>query len=313
MPLFQPSVLKFLKQRTIRQALDLLNDGQIRLALEELRKAKAEVSGDPILMGAVTFYEVNAHRLLAEENLEQGDFEEAEKHARDTVAANPSYADMRNLLGKALMGLARYEEAVEQFAMAIEFNPSFTEAMALQAIAYVKLGRAVEACRLLEKTRNTAHARCLQSEYELAFKALRKKDFDQAAEHIQKAFAFSSSEAVMHLEKGVALCEQALWEDALEEFDLALENSPTFADVHNQMGVAYSELRRFEEALEHFRKALEINPHFVAARLNLGFALSKSGKHLEALEELNLVVSQSTGGKSGVADMISRLKKDAQS
>jgi len=289
-----------------------MNDGQIGLALGELRKAKAEVSGDPILMGAVTFYEVNAHRLLAEESLAQGDYEEAEKHARETVSANPSYADMRTLLGKALIKLARFEEAIQQFQEALDLNPHFLEAMVYQAAALARLGHTAQTRRFLEKARKIAQTRCLESEYDLAFKCLREKKGDQAAEHIEKAFDFSCSKENSSLEAGLSLSKQSRWEEALEELEKALHQSSTFADVRNQMGIACSELGRFQEAVEHFRKALDINPHFIAARLNLGFALSKSGKHLEALEELKMVVSQSTGEQNSVTEIISRLSTDSE-
>lgn len=313
MPLFQPSVIKFLKQKTIKEGVDLMNDGRIDEALLEFSRARSEVSNDPIMMAAIVFYETNAHRLLAEKHLMDRDLAKAEDHARAAVQANPEFADMCNLLGRTLLEQGRFEEALVQFEKALDKNESFIDALVNKSCALAKLQMVAQTRRALELAKKYSRGRCLNSHYDLAFKYLKEKDFDLAYEEIRKAFDLSASVASSYLAKGIAEAEAGGWEEAYQSFMKALENEPRFADVHNQLGIVCSERQQFEEAIQHFKSALAINPHFVAARLNLGFALSRSGHHFQALEELKYVVTQSMGGPSGVADMIARISRSAAS
>ena len=313
MPLFQPSVLKFMKQRSIKSGVDLMNEGQLEASLLEFLKARSEVANDPIMMAAVSFYEVNAHRLLAQEFLTACNLPKAEEHAKAAVQVNPEFADMRNLLGKILMGQGRLEEALAQFDKALSINASFVEAMVNKACVFARLGMRSQTKKALDLAKKHSKGHCLDSHYDMAIKAIKDDDFEAACREIKQAFDLSASQASACLARGITLSEQGHWEEAHAAFLTALEYEPQFADVHNQLGIVCSERGQFDDAIRHFRDALSINPHFVAARLNLGFALSRCGRHFEALEELKFVVAQSGGGPSGVTDMISRVTRSVSS
>ena len=50
------------------------------------------------------------------------------------------------------------------------------------------------------------------------------------------------------------------FEEAIEEYDKAIELDPNDPDYHNNKGVALYELHRYEEAIEEFDKAIELDP-----------------------------------------------------
>ena len=73
--------------------------------------------------------------------------------------------------------------------------------------------------------------------------------------------------------RGNALDELELYEDAVSSYDKALEISPSSRDVLSNKAVALGNLGRYEEALKCCNKALEIDSLFGAVWYNKGLAL----------------------------------------
>ena len=71
--------------------------------------------------------------------------------------------------------------------------------------------------------------------------------------------------------------------EAITQFQKALEIKPDFAEAHNTLGDCLLQIGRVNEAITHFQKALEINPNFVEAHNNLGYSLSQIGRVNEAI------------------------------
>ncbi|MEJ5296088.1 MAG: tetratricopeptide repeat protein, partial [Fimbriimonadales bacterium] len=65
---------------------------------------------------------------------------------------------------------------------------------------------------------------------------------------------------------------------------------PNFADIRNHLGMALAALGREEEAIEQFQKALEINPRYLEAHLNLAIILRDCGRLAEARHHFQQVL-----------------------
>jgi tetratricopeptide (TPR) repeat protein len=74
-------------------------------------------------------------------------------------------------------------------------------------------------------------------------------------------------------------------DEAIAQYQKALELKPDFAEVHNNLASLLASQGHADQAIAHYRRALEINPSFVEARNNLGLALQTQGKTEEAVAE----------------------------
>jgi len=90
---------------------------------------------------------------------------------------------------------------------------------------------------------------------------------------------------VGHYNLGVALDQKGQVDEAMVQYQKALEINPHYADPHFNLGVALAQKGQVDEAMAHFRKVLEINPNYAEAYYNLGIALSQKGQIDKAIAQ----------------------------
>ena len=96
------------------------------------------------------------------------------------------------------------------------------------------------------------------------------------------ALACTSQKYAAHNNLGNALANRRRFDEAMAQYQKALEVKPSDAETHNNLGVALAGRGQFHAALSHYRRAVEINPNFAEARNNLGFILARLGRFQEA-------------------------------
>ena len=74
-------------------------------------------------------------------------------------------------------------------------------------------------------------------------------------------------------------------DEAIAQYQKALEINPDYMEAHNNLGNAFARLGRFEEAMAQYRKALEIKPDYVEAHYNLGVTFARLGRIDEAIAQ----------------------------
>ena len=98
----------------------------------------------------------------------------------------------------------------------------------------------------------------------------------------------------------VVLCERTVrlvgvWENSVALWTHTLKGSPLSIVAHNNLGRALADRGEPEQALEQFQRAVEIRPDYVQARYNLGNLLMQQGRLTEAEQQLRQVVEQQAG------------------
>jgi tetratricopeptide (TPR) repeat protein len=88
-----------------------------------------------------------------------------------------------------------------------------------------------------------------------------------------------------HYSLGEALATRGQFDEAIAQFQQALEIQPDIVAAHNNLGALLGRRGRFDEAVAHYRKALEIKPDVAAAHYNLGNALAARGQFDEAIAD----------------------------
>lgn len=89
----------------------------------------------------------------------------------------------------------------------------------------------------------------------------------------------------IHYDLGVQAQQSGNVQDALREFQKALELDPDNPDAHNALGILlHLSFRRPGEALEHYEKALKVRPTFSEARTNMANVHLDQGRYDEAIK-----------------------------
>ncbi len=96
-------------------------------------------------------------------------------------------------------------------------------------------------------------------------------------------FANLDLQAYTHSTIGQAFAQHGRRDEAIEQYQKALQINPDFPEAHNSLGVALLQQGKVDDAIGHFEKVLEIKPDSEQAHRSLGNALLQKGRLNEAI------------------------------
>jgi superkiller protein 3 len=88
---------------------------------------------------------------------------------------------------------------------------------------------------------------------------------------------------VAHNNLGDAFYQQGRMDEAIAQYQRALEIKPDNEKAHYNLGNVSRDLGRMNEAISRYQKALAINPNYVEAINNLGVVFARQGRMEEAI------------------------------
>lgn len=179
----------------------------------------------------------------------------------EIVASGRAFADVHHLIGVSLSLLGRSEEALTQFARALELNPRYLEALIHQGVVLNELGRTQEA----------------------------EDAFRRAADSVAPPSAglpapVAARLANHHAELADAYAEAGALGRTIEQYEHALELGPAFHDLRYRMARVMLEAGRALDAREALEQVLRARPNFVDAEAALGLAHFLAGDGVGARE-----------------------------
>ncbi|MEI6513561.1 MAG: tetratricopeptide repeat protein [bacterium] len=96
-----------------------------------------------------------------------------------------------------------------------------------------------------------------------------------------------------HIERGLELKNSGQYDQALEEFQAAMDDDPACDEIYHQIGLVYYFTGEFEENVVWLEKAVVINPSNLKARIDLALSyMSIFGDNDKAREQLEEVLRQ---------------------
>jgi tetratricopeptide (TPR) repeat protein len=108
---------------------------------------------------------------------------------------------------------------------------------------------------------------------------------DEAIENFQKALQVNPNYTEAHYNLGDAFLRRGQIDEAIQQFQKALQIDPKHAKSHADLGIALYQLGRIEEAIEQYRAALEIDPDNTKTHNDFGLALEQAGRMDEAIAQ----------------------------
>ena len=106
---------------------------------------------------------------------------------------------------------------------------------------------------------------------------------DEAVAQYEKALEIYPNYVAAHYNLGNALLQKGQLDQALAQYQKAVEIDPNDEEAHVNFGNALFQKGQLDAAAAQFQKAVEINPNDAEAHYNLGNALSREGQLNEAV------------------------------
>jgi tetratricopeptide (TPR) repeat protein len=241
-----------------------------------------------------------------------GRWTEAEAICRQMLARRPESAEALQMLGLALAGQGRVDEAIDALGRAAALRPGDVGLLSNLGNALMMIGRVAEAIdwfrRALALDRgnavtayNLGRALCAIGEWEEAVVACREAAalmpgsadarvnlavalrecgrFDESLMACREALAIMPSSAAALNNLGSALAEKGSFEEAIAAWERALAISPGSAEARCNIGNARLAMGEVEQAVAEFRRVLAMQPDFAPAHWNLSLALLLQGNY----------------------------------
>jgi tetratricopeptide (TPR) repeat protein len=95
-----------------------------------------------------------------------------------------------------------------------------------------------------------------------------------------------------HYDRAVAFYTKARYEDAIEEYQLALYDSPSMVKAHFGLGAAYLKTEFYRGAVLALREVIALQPQYPDAHHNLGLAYYHLQNYNKAQEAFSLALRQ---------------------
>jgi tetratricopeptide (TPR) repeat protein len=166
-------------------------------------------------------------------------------------------------LGYAYGDKKDFSNAIQEYQMALSYDPNFADAYLSLGALYRQQGKYTLALQELEKAlshgADTVLVLCNRGMIYSAFGLL-----DKAEEDYKLSIALRGNDYFPHHLLGEIYEDKSMWEQAIAEFELALQYNPEFAPAYYELGLIYQRLGKKDQAvsaLENFLKIGGIDPN----------------------------------------------------
>lgn len=211
----------------------------------------------------------------------QGKFQEAVASYRAALVIDPKIAEIHFNLGVVLANLGRLEEAVASYRKAVNLKPNLAVACFNLAIALQELGRLDEAIPNYRKT-VALEPGFYEAHGNLGTVLQKQGKLEEAVTCYRKAIAIHP-DAKGHFNLATALRDQGKLEEAVSTYRKAIALKPDYPEAWNNLGEALRDQGKMDEAVASYHQALATDPENPAANYNVAEFLYLAGKYAEAI------------------------------
>jgi Tfp pilus assembly protein PilF len=199
------------------------------------------------------------HHDLGLAYLRNGSYQQALPEFAKAVELNPSEPLYHNSLGMAFMFNRQLDAAISEFQEALRIDPKFVEAKNNLASAYLLNGD-LEMARatLKEVLKDPFYATPQKAYFNLARIYEREGNIDDAIREYRRALDIDRDYVDAHYNLGLLYFHQGKFELAIEEFTEATRLQPRVAVYQRNLGVAYVQAGETKKARMSFQRVLEL-------------------------------------------------------
>lgn len=144
--------------------------------------------------------------------------------------------------------------------------------------------------------------------FNLGFDYLKKDQYAKANDLFRNITDLRPAESAFGL--GMVCAKQGLYNDAIDNFNKAIELNHSYDEAWYNKGLALIDLENYDEAIKAFNEDIRLNPDNADAWGNKGQALNQVGRYDEALQALNKTIElnpKDAGAWGNKANSLARL------
>jgi tetratricopeptide (TPR) repeat protein len=247
----------------------------VLVSLIELFKAGRHAELESIASGLAAKYlgSAKVRHLLGASRLSRSLNAEAVDVLRQAVRLAPNDSEINNLLGVALFGLGRHDEARSCFEASLAADGGSYETLVNAAANATAAADAEGGLGLAARALEVRPAG-VEAMFNLGNALLALGRSLEAVEAYRRAAALAPNVPDLHLNLGQALMGSGRYDEAAASVRQALALRPGYAPAHLNLGRALHELGDTRGAQHHFRAASDLDPALVEAHSAYLFALS---------------------------------------
>lgn len=127
------------------------------------------------------------------------------------------------------------------------------------------------------------------------------KEYDENSEKYSK---YKNNYLIAYNNRGIAKNNLGLYEEAIKDFDKAIELDSNYLSAYNNRGISKAKLGNNEEAIKDFNKAIELNPNISEAYNNRGNAKNNLKQYEEAIKDFDKAIKLKANNAQAYLNMI---------
>ena len=267
----------------LRQALNLLQQGEYAQAILDYDKAIDLDSDDPIAYN---------YRGFAKGSLEQ--YLDALVDYDLAIELDPNYAIAYNNRGFVNRNLERYEQAILDYDRTIALAPDYASAYNDRGFTHGILGQHEQAMTDYDKSieLDPSNATVYNNR---GFAKHHLKQYEAALVDYNKSLMLCPHYAVAYNNRGFSKGSLERYEDAILDYNMAIKLAPNYDLAYNNRGFAKSNLARYSEAIFDYDRAIELDFDDAVAYSNRGIAKQHMQRYDEAILDYDKAIAYDTG------------------
>jgi tetratricopeptide (TPR) repeat protein len=217
--------------------------------------------------------------------------------------------------GNTYYRLGLYDQALDDYAQAIQLAPTVALTYTNRGVVYEKLQRYDEAIA------DHGHAIQLdptlsQAYYNRGNTYNKLQRYGEALLDFTRAIELDPTSSRAYYNRGLTYHRLKRAQEALADYSSAIELDPSLAQAYVNRGLILDRLRRYSEALVDYGQAIHLDPNLVQAHSNRGNTYSALGRYDEALADYNRAIeldSTFASAYSGRGTVYCRLRRYEES
>jgi len=234
---------------------------------------RAEGAGDAFQLRAAIYSQIGAGRAGA-----------ALEKAQALAKLRPGEAEAHLLLGVALTGSGKFEDAIKAFDEAAKIDPKLPTLRTNRALALIGLNKPAEAEADLLKAAEEAPDDVRPVTALADFYLGDEKTYDKALTYANKAQSMAPSSPAAKLLAARVEKRRKNYPTAIKSIQEAVKMAPNWADACYALGSTLEESGDKTNAEKAYRKLVELQPRNPTSLLTLASFLADQGKSDEARE-----------------------------